>query len=143
MENRPTDQDQAAVATVARYLAAANQGDVDAMVAATTADFEFRTPRSVLHGHDELRASMAEPQSMKVMFMPRRWFARGVAVVCFMDARYSYAESGERAGEEPRFVRAVVCEGQLELLQVGYADGETALREAGLTGDEEILVQGS
>ena len=132
------DQEQTAVATVARYLDAANRGDVEAMVTTTTAEFQFRTPRSVLHGHDELRASMAEPQKMTVTFMPKRWFARGAAVVCFMDARYSWAESGEHAGEEPRFARVVVRDERLELLQVGYADGDTALSEAGLSHDDEI-----
>ena len=128
------------VAVVVRYLDAANDGDVNVRVAATTGDFEFRTPRSVLHGHDELRAAMAEPQSMSVTFVPKRWFARGAAVVCFMDARYTWADSGERAGEEPRFVRALVREGRLALLQVGYPDGETVLAEAGLTEDDEIAV---
>jgi hypothetical protein len=131
------------VAAVRRYLDAANDGDVDAMVAATTADFQFRTPRSVLNGHDELRASMAEPQSMSVMFVPTRWFARGAAVVCFMDARYSWADSGESAGEEPRFVRALVRDGRLALLQVGYPDGETVLKEAELTEDDEIAMRRS
>jgi hypothetical protein len=59
-----------------------------------------------------------------------------------MDARYTWAESGEHAGKEPRFARAVVRDDRLELLQVGYADGETALREAGLTDDDEIAAQG-
>jgi hypothetical protein len=55
-----------------------------------------------------------------------------------MDAHYTWAESGERAGEEPRFVRALVRDGRLALLQVGYPDGETVLEQAGLTEDAEI-----
>ena len=44
---------------------------------------------------------MAESRSMDVCFVPQRWFGRGGRVVCYMLARYTWAESGERAGEEP------------------------------------------
>ncbi|MEA2244943.1 MAG: hypothetical protein QOD24_4499 [Solirubrobacteraceae bacterium] len=60
-----------------------------------------------------------------------------------MLARYTWAESGEPAGEEPRFVHAVIRDERLERFQVGHADAEAALSDAGLSRDDEITVDDS
>ena len=130
------DAEKNAIAVVARYLDAVNRRDIDAMVALTDPRFEFRPPRRVLHGHAELRAAMAAPSSLAASFTPQRWFASGEHVVCYAVTRFTWSETGEAAGEEPGFARAVVRDGRLRLLQV-YDDGGTALRHAGLSEADE------
>jgi ketosteroid isomerase-like protein len=131
------DSETAAIEIVARYLDAMNRGDVEAMVACTSPEYEYRTPRWTARGHEEMRAAMAEPRSVDAVFVPERWFVRAGQVVCLMLGRFTWAETGEVAGEEPRFMRAVVNDGQLELVEVGFADADAALAAAGLQTQDE------
>jgi hypothetical protein len=124
------------VAVVARYLDALNRLDVEAMIALTDPDFEFRTPRAVLHGHGELRDAMAQPRSLTVTFVPERWFACDERVVCCGLTRFAWPETGEAAGEEASVARGVVHDGRLRVLQV-YEEPNAALRDAGLTEADE------
>jgi hypothetical protein len=130
------DREAASIAVMARYLEAVNRLDIDAMVALTHADFEFRAPRRVVQGHPGLRAAMREPRSFRVSFTPQRWFASDERVVCYGVSRFAWAETGEAAGEEPAFARGVVRDARLRLLQV-YEDGGRALRDAGLSEADE------
>ena len=127
-----------AVTTFRRYLDALNRRDVEAMLAETDPDVEFHTPRgTTIRGHAALRAAVEEPGNVELTIEPQRWFATATTVVGFGLVRYTWAGTGEPAGEEEQAVVAVAGDRGLRSIPP-YGDRDAALADSGLTADDEV-----
>lgn len=118
------------VRVVHDWLAAANAGDVEAVLRLTAPDVVIVGPRGTARGHDVLRAWMGHAGAT---FETRETYAAGDSVVVAQHGVWRDPQTAAVRGEADVATRFVVAAGRVAEMQ-RYDDGlSSALRAAGVT----------
>lgn len=129
-----------AVDVVREYTNAFATRDVERMIALADPEIEIVTPRGTGRGHQEIRDFM-ERQTYGVSMHSElvRVLHRGETVVTEERVELRYVETGERAEAFTVASVYVVRDGRVVRL-APQSDFEAAVREAGLTGADEVAL---
>jgi hypothetical protein len=126
-------QNQDAVAVVQAWQDAANQQDVERLLALSDANIEIVGPRGSGFGHQLIRDWLARAG---LTLATQRIFARDNIVVMAQHGVWRAAETGAISGEAALATRFRVHDGRIVQF-ARYDQLETALTEAGLSAADE------
>jgi hypothetical protein len=125
-------QPQDPIAVVRAWQQAANDQEIDRLIALSAPEIELVGPRGAARGHTALRDWLGRAG---LHLTTLRTFARGPVVVAAQRGVWRSAEAGEVVGEAQIASRFRVADGQV--VQFARHDSlDAALAEAGL-GDED------
>jgi len=112
--------------------------DEEALVGLAAEEIEIVGPRGTRRGHDALREWLAKQTYGVVPHVePRRYFARGGAVVVVVRVELRYLEEGKLASAFDAVAAYAVEDGLVRKI-VTHTDLDTALADAGLSRADEV-----